>query len=918
MKGDAVKVKQLLDEGASLVVLDKNGWTALHLASSHGRMEVVQLLLDRGAPLDLQDLDGFTALYLAIKQGHKEVAQLLLDRGASLDLQDKDGKTALHMSSEHGRKEIVQLLLDKGASLIVQTKDGMTALHLAIMNGNKEVVQLLLDKGASLEVQGKQGQTAPHLASVLFHKEVVQLLLDNGVQLPNSALHDPAFLAILADFDEDQLGRVAAAQLGRCGHDGDVQKEASAVLMLVHLAGGARDRARSLRSSDPRGADEHQVLFARLQLAAAACIQYDTSANERGSCAKSGQVADDYGSESLLSSPNGCAALEKAVQIEAKELLSQPVVQEYVTGVWRGEELVGLADWLFVLVMLLLQLLFVLPIVALVPALDGWLAAAYDGLDQGSRSQALREKLYDLGGRRWFSETSYYLRLPIVKLGLEAAADLGLAFAFTIIPGPDLATAPAAPLLLVWVVSAIMWEGRQIATTTSTSNLSLRPWCERVMSYLLGTTKRIESVWFERAGAYLADVTNRIDALALVLSFATLVASLSAATTEDAAVISLRAVAVYLLWCRNLRVLLVSPTFGPYVLILFRMLFGDVRIFLVLLLFLVVPFAASFTVLLEPAAALLAQLPGDEQAWRWSASKVADLEAASCVDELGGVDMISTLVRLIESSLTGGDYFECARDTGAPAAAWTLALVFATIMAVLLLNMLIAMMAKTFDNISEASATNYLFLFTQRVLALQSEPPTPPPFYALSLPSKVFGMRWEETLWKARAPPPSPPPELAEVQVVVPSTATMEAEPKDPAEGVPSSATQPPSAEVPPLVSPEAGGDALQAAAKETFLEKMVPLAEKIAEYIIDHQDDVAQEERWRTMMKRDSAKSFREQRAQVERVETQIRAQVTKVETQVERAETQIRAQVEMVQQDIERRFEGVSSKLDKLLDRL
>ena len=45
-------------------------------------------------------------------------------------------------------------------------------------------------------------------------------------------------------------------------------------------------------------------------------------------------------------------------------------------------------------------------------------------------------------------------------------------------------------------------------------------------------------------------------------------------------------------------------------------------------------------------------------------------------------------------------------------------------------------MAKTFDNILEASATNYLFLFTQRTLALQNEPPTPPPLNALGLPCK--------------------------------------------------------------------------------------------------------------------------------------------------------------------------------------
>ena len=52
-------------------------------------------------------------------------------------------------------------------------------------------------------------------------------------------------------------------------------------------------------------------------------------------------------------------------------------------------------------------------------------------------------------------------------------------------------------------------------------------------------------------------------------------------------------------------------------------------------------------------------------------------------------------------------------------------------------------MAKTFDNISEASATNYLFLFAQRTLGLQNEPPTPPPLNALGLPCRAVCLLWE-------------------------------------------------------------------------------------------------------------------------------------------------------------------------------
>ena len=44
-------------------------------------------------------------------------------------------------------------------------------------------------------------------------------------------------------------------------------------------------------------------------------------------------------------------------------------------------------------------------------------------------------------------------------------------------------------------------------------------------------------------------------------------------------------------------------------------------------------------------------------------------------------------------------------------------------------------------------------------------------------------------------------------------------------------------------------------------------LTEKIRDYIVEHQDDVAQEERWRTTMKRDMAKSFRKTDAKLQTV---------------------------------------------------
>ena len=478
---------------------------------------------------------------------------------------------------------------------------------------------MLLDKGASVDVKDKEGHTAL-----------------------------PAFVF----FDEEQLGRMAAAQVHRQllnakGQDGSaLDATATAVLQLVRLAGFARERARKLRSSDPRSANNHQALFRRLQLAAAACIHKDWSGKDR-------RRSDAH---HLLRSDDGRKALEHALQIKAKELLAQPVVQGYMMVAWRGD-LVNLGwAWIPALLVLLLQLLFVLPLVALVPPLD----------------RLLRDLLNDT---HW-SRCGYLLRLPVVKFGLECAADLALALALTLIPAADLGTAPIGSLLLAWVGTGLLWEARQAMAFSS---------------YATSQLTRL----YDRLATYWADRINKLDDMALIFSFAALTTSLSSTSDNgDATATALRVVAVFLLWSRLIRVLLVSPRFGPYALMFYRMLVGDLISFLVILAFLILAFAASWTVLLEPEPSALAQQFGNDQNWRWNPSYGTHLETAGCAEELGGLDIVSTLQTLVEGALTWNDFFECARDsTKSPWVAWVISAGFVMLTSVLLLNMLIAMCA---------------------------------------------------------------------------------------------------------------------------------------------------------------------------------------------------------------------------------
>ena len=913
--GNTELVQQLLLDGAqALDEQDEHGMTALMYASARSHPEVVKLLLDSGASVDEMDRwstrsvsssisltmdgNGWTALKLAKDSSHsktaasREVLALLVERRAN-------NNPALLLASLRGETELVQQQLDTGALLDEKDEDGWTALMWASFVGNTDMVKMLLDKGASADERGDRGETALLLASRGGYRaslkghdaEVVTLLLEHGASVDEKDKDGFTALPTVVAFDEDELGRMAAALVhwqlqgqGRAGPatkpevESKVAMTAKVVLQLVRLAGFARDRARKLRSSDPRSADDHQVLFARLQLVAAACVQSD----------EFGQVSEDSDIQKLFRSDDGRKALEHAVQIEAKELLAQTVVQGYMQVVWRGPVHHGLGwAWVRVFVVLLLNLLFVLPLVALAPSLDC----------------------------RWSKDTSngndYLLRLPIFKFALGCAADLALVLVlFLYTPGSDLATASVAPLLLTWVGSGLLWEARQLMASRSDSTTPLARLRDRFV-------------------AYWGDTINRVDATALIFSLVALIASLSTDYNEHATATSLRAVAVLLLWFRLVRVLLISPRFGPFVLMFFRILFGDLLNYLVLQIFLLVGFAFSYDVLLDVNATANADC----------LERILTFEGGDIASKVRG------WLRMIEAALRGGLSFECFDPSNSPVAALMIeiiSLMCVILSSVLLINMLIAMcaaatghiaipclgltletirslsrvprMAKTFDNISEASATNYLFLFAQRTLALQSEAPTPPPLNALGLPCHAIRAMLELPGWlraaaeqktkaaaEAAAEPAAAPygrqvlpdkaGELAETMAAAGNaqvsagsvgleeatqgegTLAIEAISGEEATAVKAVAVDGQvavAAEASPSLPPPSPSPEEEAPGEETplvedtaadFAEKIAPLAKKITTYILDHQDDSAQEERWRTTMKRDMSKNFRLQR---------------------------------------------------------
>ncbi|XP_032884017.1 KN motif and ankyrin repeat domain-containing protein 4-like isoform X1 [Amblyraja radiata] len=104
-------VKQLLHLGNVNIQASQAGQTALMLAVSHERTDMVTALLSSGANVNIQDTDGSTALMCASENGHVEIVKLLLAQpGCNSALTDKDDSTALDIAMQAGHKDIAELL----------------------------------------------------------------------------------------------------------------------------------------------------------------------------------------------------------------------------------------------------------------------------------------------------------------------------------------------------------------------------------------------------------------------------------------------------------------------------------------------------------------------------------------------------------------------------------------------------------------------------------------------------------------------------------------------------------------------------------------------------------------------------------------------------------------------------------------
>ncbi|KAM9265609.1 KN motif and ankyrin repeat domain-containing protein 3 [Morus bassanus] len=157
-------VRLLLDTGVCNVDhQNKAGYTALMLAAlaaveQEDDMNVVRRLFSMGNVNAKASQAGQTALMLAVSHGRQEMVEALLACGADVNLQDEEGSTALMCACEHGRVETVKLLLAQPTcNISIVDSDGNNAVAIALEAGHSNIAVLLYAHLNGTKAQMPQG-----------------------------------------------------------------------------------------------------------------------------------------------------------------------------------------------------------------------------------------------------------------------------------------------------------------------------------------------------------------------------------------------------------------------------------------------------------------------------------------------------------------------------------------------------------------------------------------------------------------------------------------------------------------------------------------------------------------------------------------------------------------------------------------
>ncbi|XP_054714802.1 ankyrin repeat domain-containing protein 16-like isoform X2 [Uloborus diversus] len=179
-KNNADVVKVLVENGANLLLKNKDGWTAFHIASREGHIDVIKNLLLKNPNLwKTRSNNGRTPLHTASLHGHLDIVKLITSNSdCDNDVQDCCGTTPLMDAGSANHLLVVQFLIEQKASILKVDALGRNVLHLAAQSASLSCIQYLISQcGLNVNQQNSDGLTPLHFAAKENNSDCIKLLL---------------------------------------------------------------------------------------------------------------------------------------------------------------------------------------------------------------------------------------------------------------------------------------------------------------------------------------------------------------------------------------------------------------------------------------------------------------------------------------------------------------------------------------------------------------------------------------------------------------------------------------------------------------------------------------------------------------------------------------------------------------------
>ena len=156
--------------GVSPSNADSEGVTPLMLYCNSGEdPNVVKWFLKHGASADETEKDGNTALMIASKNSSIEAIKPLLVKTRDINHQNLKGQTALSNATDRNNASVVQTLIESGASTKVQDKDGNNLLYYWMKSYNPKKKDDFHSKEKLLVTAGMEPNKAQANGSTVWH-----------------------------------------------------------------------------------------------------------------------------------------------------------------------------------------------------------------------------------------------------------------------------------------------------------------------------------------------------------------------------------------------------------------------------------------------------------------------------------------------------------------------------------------------------------------------------------------------------------------------------------------------------------------------------------------------------------------------------------------------------------------------------